>query len=164
MSLKDPVYAAIALAFILGGALGFAGSRFIHNAPESTAEPLYDAPDSPSVPFKTWESGNWQFKLSDDNPSSAQITILKNSKMPFVITTNGALDPAFFNIDINGTPHQAYSAVSLSGNPKNGLIQEIDLWSANKIYTLKRKQAGDDWQISEADLNKPAASGKSTKK
>ena len=149
-----PVIPAIVLALLLGGILGFASGRFMY-APSHSEEPLYDAPDSPSVPFKSWSNDNWSFKLSGENQSSAQIAVLQNDQLPFVITTNGATSPAFFNIDINSKPHQAYGTVSLTGDPISGLITSVELWSNDKLYSLRRQSAGDEWTVKASDL-KPA--------
>ncbi len=147
-----PVIPSIVLALLIGGILGFVGGRFMY-APTHSEEPLYDAPDSPSIPFYSWSNDKWSFKLSSENPASAQIAVLQNAQLPFVITTNGAASPAFFNIDINSKPHQAYGTVSLTGDPTSGLITSVELWSNDKLYSLRRQNAGGEWTVKESDLN-----------
>ena len=147
-----PIIPAIVLILLLGSILGFAAGRSMY-APSQSEQPLYDAPDSPVVPFKSWSNDHWSFRLSGENKSSAQIAVLQNDKLPFVITTNGAVNPAFFNIDINSNPHQAYGTVSLTGDPASGLITSVELWSNDKLYSLRRQSAGGEWTVVESNLN-----------
>lgn len=147
-------YPHIILALLVGCVFGFIGSRLFF-APSATSEPLFDAPDAPVAEFKTWKNNNWTFKLSGENKeSSAEVAVLENQVLPFRIMVNGATSPRFFQMDISGVPHEPYGTVTLVGDEQKGFVKEVELWSAQKIYRLKRTKAGGNWTMQEVNLKK----------
>lgn len=144
----------LAIALLIGAVLGFMGAKWLYD-PVSKDEPLLDAPDSPLIGFRTWENGNWKFKLSSESKeSSAEIALLENKALPFRISVNGATSPRFFQMDVAAVPHQPYSAVTLVGDEKEGFIKEAEFWSEGKVYRMKRTKAGAPWKFSETRLKK----------
>ncbi|MDO4640216.1 MAG: hypothetical protein Q4A84_00720 [Neisseria sp.] len=147
-------YTPIVLALLVGCVFGFIGTQMLFSA-SSAQEPLFDAPDAPKVNFKIWHNGNWQFKLSGDNPeTSAEIAVLENKVLPFKIMTSGSTEPKFFQVDVSSVPHQPFSTVTLVGNEKEGFIKEVELWSDHKIYHMKRSEVGGAWRLDETNLKK----------
>lgn len=147
-------YISIIIALLIGVILGVIASQLLSGYSQKT-EPLLDAPDAPDVDFKMWTNGNWAFKLSGtNNESTAQMAMLENKVLPFKIMANGAAEPKFFQLDVAGVPHRPYSTVTLVGDAQEGFINEVELWSEQKIYRFKRTRAGGAWVLKEARLKK----------
>ncbi|KPN71782.1 hypothetical protein [Neisseria sp. 83E34] len=147
-------YPHIILALLIGCVFGLIASQLFF-APSRTSEPLFDAPDAPVADFKTWQNNNWKFKLSSNNDeSTAEVAVLENQVLPFKIMVNGATSPKFFQMDISGVPHEPYGTITLVGDEEKGFIKEVELWSAQKIYRLKRTKAGGSWTMQEVSLKK----------